>query len=359
MIVSPLGSFITRFDTALTGSIDGLIGAAVNYASTPIALCAVLYYITQGLRLAQGDAEVLHNFWGRLIRIGLLVWLATNLNAFNLWIRDFVFIGIPKGINAGMGPAMAIPPGTVASTAAMFDAQWSQIWTVVALVWEQVGFSASGVLSGLTGILTALFGGLCLAFIAMIYIGARMVLAILVCLTPFILILGIFDATKDVVARAIGKAISLIILQVAGFIVMEIVLLGNQWFMAQATNAIISALADKSLQAQALQSLVAICAWFAIGAYGIWEIRSVAYSLGGGVSGGGAGLIGFAALMSRMGGSRPGGGSFEGGFPSGMPQAAAPAPSYSMSMNYPAVSGSHASLPPPAPPPSLSHSTRP
>jgi type IV secretion system protein VirB6 len=351
MSLNPIGTFIQRFDTALTGSIDGLIGAMVTYASTPIALCACLYYVIQGFKFVQGDTEVLHAFWGRLIKIGTLVWLATNLSAFNQWIRDFIFLGIPNALNVALGPAMGAAPGTVTTTAAMFDNVWSQLWVIISMVWMQMGFSVTGMLAGIVGVLTALFGGGGLLVIAMVYIGARMVFAILVCLTPIILICGIFDATKGVVERAIGKAIALIILQVAGFIVMQIVLLGNQWFMAQATNAIISAASNGAVFAEAIQILLSICAWFMAGAYGMWQIRSVAYSLGTGIMLPGPSAYALASLYRMFaGGGRNGSGPASPG--------SAPAGPLSIDLARPALTSSQPALASPAPPPALTYSTR-
>jgi len=349
MALSPIGTFIQRFDAALTGSIDGLIGAMVNYASTPIALCAALYYVVQGMKYAQGDAEVMHGFWGRLIKIGVLVWLSTNLAAFNLWVRDFVFLGIPNALNVALGPVVGAAPGTVTTTAAMFDNVWSQLWQIIGMVWMQMGFSVTGMLAGIVGVLTALFGGGGLLVIAMVYIGARMVFAILVCLAPAIMVLAIFDATKGVVERAIGKAIALIILQVAGFIVMEIVLLGNQWFMARATEAILYSVGHGAVFAEAIQILLSVCAWFMAGAYGMWQIRAVAYSLGSGIMLPGPSAYALAALARMSGGGGRSG-----------PASPAPAPASPLSIDLarPALSSGQPALSPPTPPPALSHSTR-
>lgn len=349
MSLNPIGSFISRFDTALTGSIDGLIGAMVKYASTPIALCAALYYVVQGIKYAQGDAEVMHGFWGRLIKIGVLVWLSTNLDAFNYWIRDFVFLGLPKALVVALGPAMGAAPGTVTTTAAMFDNVWSQLWVIIGMVWMQMGFSVTGMLAGIVGVLTALFGGGGLLVIAMVYIGARMVFAVLVCLAPIIMILAIFDATKGVVERLIGKAISLTILQVAGFIVMQIVLLGNQWFMARATEAILYSVSNGAVFAEAIQILISVCAWFLAGAYGMWQIRAVAYSLGSGVMLAGPSAYALAALARMSGGGGRTG-----------PASPGPAPTSPLSIDLarPALSSGQPALSPPARPPALSHSTR-
>ena len=342
MSLAPIGTFIARFDAALTGSIDGIIGAMVTYAAGPVGLCAVLYYIIQGVKFAQGDAAVLHGFWGRLIHIGVLVWLTTNLAAFNYWIRDFIFLGIPNALNSVIAAGTGALPGTVTSTAAMFDNVWSQLWVVVSLVWMQMGFSVTGMLAGVVGVLTILFGGGGLLVIAMVYIGARMVFAILVCLAPIILVCGIFDATKGVVERAIGKAIALTVLQVAGFVVMEIVLLGNQWFMAQATTAILSAVGTGAVLAETLQILLSVCAWFMAGAYGMWQVRAVAYSLGTGVLLPGPSAYALATL-ARMGGGGGGGGTPAGPGPASMRP-------LSIDLARPAVSS--------APPPALTHSTR-
>ena len=307
-MILPIGTFLTRMDTALTGSMDGIIAAMTTYMATPVALCACLYYIMQGLRWANGDASVADGFWPQLIKVGIVMWLASNLDAFNLWVRDLFFVGIPATFARVVSSSTGPTAGTLDGTAAVFDAVWTQLWVIVGTVWMQVGFSVTGVLAGLTGLLTALFGGASLLVIAMIYLGARFVLAVVVCLLPAIIACAMFEATKGIFERTVGKVVSLILLQVAGFIVLQIVLAGNQWFMVQATNAIITATTNSAVMAEALQILLAICVWFVGGAYAMWQVRAVAYSIGSGIMVSGPSAFASIALLRALRGRDGGGG---------------------------------------------------
>ena len=70
--------------------------------ATPIALAAVVYYAVQGLKLANGDPAPLHSFVPQLIRVGVVIWLSSNLDAFNLWVRDVFFTGLPNALAAAV-----------------------------------------------------------------------------------------------------------------------------------------------------------------------------------------------------------------------------------------------------------------
>lgn len=352
----PIGTFMSRMDAALTGSMDGIIAAMVSYMATPVALCACLYYVMQGVRWANGDAAVADGFWPQLVKVGVILWLSSNLDAFNLWVRDLFFLGVPTAFAAVVSSTTGPIAGTVAGTAAIFDNVWNQLWVIVGTVWMQVGFSVTGVLAGFTGVLTALFGGGSLLVIAMVYIGARFVLAVVVCLMPALIACAMFEATKGIFERAVGKIVSLIILQVAGFIVLQIVMLGNQWFMVQATNAIITATTNRAVMAEALQILLAVAVWFVGGAYAMWQVRAVAYSIGTGIMVGGPSAFATAALLRSMRG---------GGNQSPPPQRDAPfnggGPNLNLSLNRAELPNRAAPAPPalpPPPPPALHHQNR-
>ena len=72
-----------------------------------------------------------------------------------------------------------------------------------------------------------------------------MVLAVIVCLAPAIIGCAMFDATRPIFERAVGKVVALILLQTAGLIVLQIVLMGDQWFIAQAATAFFNAMAER------------------------------------------------------------------------------------------------------------------
>ena len=354
MVLSPIGTFMVRMDAALAGSVDALISAMTTNMAGPIVMAAVVYYGVQGLKLANGDPEPLQGFWMQLIRVGVVIWLSTNLPAFNQWVRAIFFVGLPNALVAAIGTGTTAT--TVNATAAIFDGIWNQVWVVVGTSWVQAGLSVTGIIAGLSGFLTALICGLGLCIMALVYVSARMVLAVLVCMAPILIGCAMFQATRPIFERAVGKAISLMLLQAMGLIILQILLLGDQWLMAQVTTQILTSIGGaNALFSDALQGLAALCVWFLAGAFAMWNLPAIAYSIGGGIAGNAGTSLLTMALMRGIGGGGGGGAGRDASFSGG--GGAAPV---SLSLAPREVSGGgggSAALPAP-PPPSISHSTR-
>src|SRR3954452_8374461 len=135
-MIHPIGSFLTRMDAALSGSMDGIIAAMTSAMAAPVAAAAVVYYAVQGLRLANGDSTPLQNFVPQLIRVGTVIWLSSNLSAFNQWVRDIFFTGLPNALATTIGNATTATTtpalsGGVNAAGAVFDSLWTAIWQVV------------------------------------------------------------------------------------------------------------------------------------------------------------------------------------------------------------------------------------
>src|SRR3954452_4585202 len=253
----PIGTFLTKTDAALTGSIDGIISSMTSAMATPVALAAVIYYAVQGLRLANGDPAPMQGFVPQLIRVGTVIWLSSNLSAFNQWVRDIFFTGLPNALATTIGSATggtAVANGERA-TGAIFDGLWAQIWMVVGDSWMLAGLSVTGMIAGISGFLTGVVCGVGLILMAIVYVCARMVLATIICVAPAIIGCAMFEVTRPIFERAVGKVVALILLQSFGFIVLQILLLGDQWFMAQATTQILSATSNSAAFVQAMETL--------------------------------------------------------------------------------------------------------
>ena len=182
--------------------------------------------------------------------------------------------------------------------------------------------------------------GLGLGFLALVYITARFTMAVLVCIFPAIIGCAIFDATRPIFDRAVGKMVALIILQTLGLVILQIIMLGNQWFMVQATNAIISAATNSAVFAEAIQVMLAMAVWFLAGAYVMWNVAPIAYSIGTGISSSGPSVYALSLLGGRSGGGA--------GMPA-LPTLPA-APQYGLSLAPPQLEGPSNRLPPPPPP---------
>ncbi len=355
-MIAPIGSFLTYIDGVLSGSMDSIIASMTSAMAAPVAAAAVCYYGVQGLKLANGDASPLQNFVPQLIRIGMVIYLSSNLDGFNQWVRAIFFTGLPNALSAvvaGATGGIGSTAGTssVTGTAAVFDALWAQMWTVIGTIWMAVGWSVMGAVAAVAGVFAAIFCGLGLGTMALVYIGARLVLGVVVCLAPAIIACAMFDATKPIFERAVGKVVALILLQTAGLIVLQIILNGNQMMMARATTASLSAVSNVAALPDAIQILCALIVWFGAGAMGMYALPSIAYSIGAGVIMPGPSAYTMATLARMM----P---SFGGGGAGAAPAGGAPAPSLNISLAQAELPrGGTLALPPP-PPPAITHSTR-
>ena len=352
MTLSPIGTFITRMDTALAGSIDGIIAAMTTAVATPIALAAVVFYAVQGLKLANGDPEPLHGFVPQVIRVGVIIWLSTNLSAFNQWVRDIFFTGLPNALATAIGNSTGNTANSVNATAALFDGIWNQVWVIVGTAWSQVGISVTGMIAGISGFLTGVICGLGLVLMAIVYVSARMVLAVIVCLAPALIGCALFESTRPIFDRAVGSVVSLIILQSLGLIVLQILLLGDQWFMAQTTTAVLSAIGGSAVFTEALQAMAGLTVWFLAGAFAMYNLPAIAYSIGGGVPVRGPSLLALALAAGRSGSSTGGGGQRDASF------SGSGGPPLGLSISSPELPSGGSSVLPPPPPLSITHSTR-
>lgn len=368
-MISPIGSFLTTMDGALNASVDTLLAATTSMMAVPVVVAATLFYGVQGMRLANGDAGPAYSFVPQTVRVLLVIWLSSNLGAFNVWVRDTLYIGLPNALNAAVaaagGPTVAAVGG-VTSTGAVFDQLWAQMWVVVGSAQAQAGMldlvtNTAAELAGITG-------GLALMAMALIYLCARLVLAIVIIAMPLIIGCAMFDATKPIFERGIGKIVSLIFLQFAGIIVLQVVLTGDQVFMDQiiaagrARDAAQGALPFWDLRGRAassgaamattVQNLIAMVVWLCGGAFAMYALPAIAYSIGTGIAISTAPSMLGTALALRSSAQLLSGalGRLSNMTPPSMPSMPS-GPNLSLSMAPKALSGPGNALPPPPPPP--------
>ena len=347
-MINPIGSFLVHTDGALTGVVNGIAGSMTSYMWIPVIAAAGSYYIIQGIRFANGDEGVLHNWVPNLIRVVMVIALSSNLALFQQWVSGVIF-GIPGALSTAVGNGTGTP-SSLTGTAAAFDNLWAQIWTMVSSLLQQVGWSVNGGVMFVGALFIASFGFMCLFVLVLLYESARMLLAVVVCLMPILIGCAMFDVTKPFFERAVGKIMSLILMQVCGLIILQIVLMSDQWFMAQAVTAEFNQMAAKAqgmssiaAMGESLEMLVGLVMWFFAGAVAMWNIPFLAYSLGGGIMMRGPPLTRIFGLGSQGGAARP-------------PTITIPLQSPPPVIPYPQQSqggSAYAALPAPPPPPPL------
>jgi type IV secretion system protein VirB6 len=279
-MISPIGSFLVRFDTAITAGMDAGITGLVAYVTTPVMTSLALYYVIQGVKIAQGDGAPVQLFVTQLVRNVTILWFCSNADTYNTWVRDIFFTGLPTALNkaimaktvGGMGAGLS---NGVTGTAAIFDQVWALMDQQVGTILAQA--SVIDVSARMAAFVGGTTGGLALLIIAMVYLMARFILAIVIELGVLAVACLVFDATKPIFERWLGKVIALVFLQVTAIVVLQIVLTIDQEFTKQIVAAG-GGVPDR------VQALIAMVVLFFMGAFAIYSLSAIAYSIGTGVA---------------------------------------------------------------------------
>ena len=320
-VLMPIGSFLTQFDTAMTTAQTAAVSGVVAAMQAPLAAMAVIYFAMAGWRVVAGDLDRLGNFTFDMVKIGVIFFLAANLTPFNTWVIGVFEHGFPDAI------AKVVTTGgvngdanTVAGVAGSIDKIWANMWARAATVWMSAGML--DVSSRVVAAAAVLVGSIGLVLDAGVYLIARFLFAIIIVLGPICIACAMFPVTRPIFERWIGKGVALIVLQVAAIITMQIVMTGSQTFISAPGTT----MPDLPTQ---LQNMMAMTMWILMGAFAIYSLPTLAYSIGTGVAvsfapivraamntaslgaGAMAGLAsgGAAAIAPPGGGSGTGGGS--------------------------------------------------
>ena len=283
-MLSPIGTFLNQFDTAITTAQNGAVSGVVASMQAPLASMAVIYLAIMGWRVAAGDLDRLNNFTFDMVKIGVIFMIAANMTAFNTWVVGVFEHGFPDAISRAvtMG-ASDRTSNTVAGVAGAIDHIWANMWARAGTVWMSAGML--DVSSRVVAAASVLVGSIGLVLDAGIYIIARFLFAIIVVLGPVCIGCAMFPVTRPIFERWIGKGVALIVLQVSAIITMQIVLTGSAAFITAPGKTI------PDLPTQ-LQNMISMTVWILMGAFAIYSLPSLAYSIGTG------GAVSFAPIAS-------------------------------------------------------------
>ena len=347
-LVQPIGSFLLFFDNRIMSGMDAALSGLTQYVGRPIATCAALWFLWQGIRVANGDNAPLQNLVPSVIKIAAIVALSTNLANFDYWVRNLFYSGIPNAL--GMAVSGATDPTGVQGVGASFDQIWNLMWVDVGQVFAKAGTFDVG--SKIAAILCGLGVAIDLVVMAAVFIMARFLLAIVIVFGPVMIGTLLFETTKPIFERWVGKMVALIALQVAVVITLTMLLSQNIFFMQRITQS-----QGTSSVMSDIENLTAMVVWFAMGAFAMYALPAIAYSIGSGVVVNTLGqMIGAAATAKYLLGGVGGGNSAAGGggspnYSLGMERSSAS--NYDISMARPEIAASSISgalLAPPPPP---------
>lgn len=210
-------NFATGMDAVLVGGMNDAINSGLAWAAPQLRVALALYVIGNALMMMYGKMDS-GGFLNAVVR-AMAVVAILKVSNYNYYVRDLFFTDLPNAIAAAMnGPRVTV------DSSQQFDAMWEAVAHAVAFI--------NGQSMGLSGpILRAVvwfFAVLDLAAIGacfFIWYVARVLMAITLCIGPFLIILYLFRGTREYVNQWIGKIVSLIVLQIGTSILTRFVIL--------------------------------------------------------------------------------------------------------------------------------------
>ena len=324
-MISPIGYFLATFSAPLDTAVASGSTALATWVAPIAGTTTALYYLIQAVKWQAGDTRVAHNFVPQLVRIVVTLALCSNATFLQQWVIMPLYHGLASAIITALAGSMGANSINIYSglnaAAAAFDSLWDMMIGVVATIWGHAGMFDWAAYIG--GVLTAIACGLCIIAMAVVYFMSNLLLAIIMIGAAPIIACGLSERLQGVVDRALGKVLSLVLLQVATVIVLQIEVTGDQVFMGNilaAINAPGPSLMDRLGQffsttgdalagastATELMNLAAMVVWFFAGALALYFVPAIAYSIGTGVTTSAVPiLLGATAAARYLGGRVP------------------------------------------------------
>lgn len=273
--LTPIGSFIIKFDAEITTAQLTAVSGLVAIMNRPLLAAAVIYMAIEGWKVAAGDLQRINSMTFTFAKFLVIFYLATDLTNFNQWVVGYWEHGFPDAITSAVTSANN-KMTSVTGVAGAIDQLWNDMWLRAAHIMKHAGLTDIGsrVIAGLT----AIIGSIGLILIAGVYLIARFLFAIVVVLGPVCIGCAMFPTTRPIFERWIGKGVSMIVLQVAAVITMQIVLIGAaDW--AHDNSPL-----DSGGIGGMIQNEMSFVVWICLGAFAIYSLPTLAYSIGTGIA---------------------------------------------------------------------------
>ncbi len=230
----------------------------------------VLWIIIQGIFVMRGDISARSGIT-KIIRVVLVVSLLSSFSYFSTYVVDLFQTTLP---NWAAGAITGTPGANAAPH--MFDQVWNGSMAIAKAAdaqlttWDISNAVELALLEG--GI------GLCLIVAFAVYEIGQIMLGVVIAVGPFVVAGYLFDATRGIAERWLGKMIGLSILTLLIAIALTIILQGDVTYIQ--TAAAQGALDVETSIAVLMQATL----FYALGAVIIVLLPSIAAYIGGGIS---------------------------------------------------------------------------
>lgn len=201
-------------------TVDAVIGHFVSTAyqnflqanTTVITLLFTVYIMFLGYRFLNHDHHFnMSQLTRHLITLLIVYGLVMNWNLYNIFIYN-IFTNEPGHI-AGILIESAGKKGTD-SIAQALDGIYKVVMDATSGFWSQITFSAAGVAFAFYGLLVFLMGTVMCVFALLCFIYAKMMMAVMLALSPLFILFFLFDSTKNLFAAWLQTLLTLALIPI-------------------------------------------------------------------------------------------------------------------------------------------------
>jgi len=268
---APFYIFDLTVQQPFTNGMNATVSSAMSAIQGPLTAVIVLWIIISGIMVIRGDVDARSGVT-RLIKVSIIVGILMSTTLYNDYVVSFFTVGLPNWLASSFLGVTGTQP-----SAHQFDAIWNEADILFATAEKNMNFY--NVLYSVELGAMRDFVVVPIAVTFLIFEFAKIMMDVVVCIGPFVLVGYLFEATKGIADRWIGKLIGLTILTLLIDIVLSIILDGDRsYYNVSMTSLTIATVAET----------VTICIQFVVflslGCLITGFLPAIASYLGGGVS---------------------------------------------------------------------------
>jgi type IV secretion system protein VirB6 len=225
-------AYATAQDTALRKSMDAVINASLSAAVPALHWLAIIYIVITFATVA-ANAMTVNAFIGRTVRLSVVVTLISTSGFYVQHVRDLLFDQVPTEIASVVTGAPSLTSAaqqfdlvSMAADHIVADAQAKNTW-----------FTANGIGNSVAAWFADIAINLLTSIMFGVWMLGRWLLAVGLCMGPWLLLFELFDRTRGWVSQWIGHLVGVLVFSLSSAVILQILLRGEMDLLRAVNNS--------------------------------------------------------------------------------------------------------------------------
>lgn len=271
---TPFTNMASDFGVAFGTGINSSITSLLTAVAQPLMASVTLWVIIQGVLVMRGDMDARGGVT-RIIKVAFVVGMITSSGLYTTYVQTLFTTTIPNWFATAAGGTTL----SATSTPGTFDNMWQVTEHTVETVSSHIAMY--DVVDAVSLALIEITLMVLLTITFAIYEFAIIIIGIMVAIGPVLIVGYLFEATKGVADRWVGKLITYSLLTLLINITLAVVLSGEKAYMRV---ILMNQASSASSVAIEIKVLIELAMFNAMGTFIVLSLPAIAAALGGGLS---------------------------------------------------------------------------